>query len=116
MYGNVRCFSASSSTFRALADLCQPGGMQAQLVDPRDVRWEVDAPAYRVYFWEPSAGSSGPGWVSEEWEITGTDVGEALAWASRDTKHRQYTLYACCACNGERGLIRLIGRDPTEKA
>ena len=90
--------------------------MQARPVDPRDTRWEVDAPAYRVYFWQQSPGSAGPGWASEEWEITGADVGEILGWASQDTQHRQYTLYACCTCNGERGLIRLLGHDPTEKA
>ena len=90
--------------------------MQARLVDPRDARWEVDAPAYRVYFWEPASGSSGPGWASEEWEISDTDVREILDWASRDTKHRKYTLYACCACNGELGLIRLLGCGRTENA
>ena len=90
--------------------------MQVRLVDPRDARWEVDAPTYRVYFWERSSGSSGPGWASEEWEISGTDVGEIIDWASRDTKHREYMLYACCTCNGELGLIRLLGRNPAGHA
>jgi hypothetical protein len=90
--------------------------VQVRLADPRDARWEVGTPAYRVYFWESSPVSPGPGWLSEEWEISGTDVDEILDWASRDTKHREYSLYACCTCNGELGLIRLLGRDPTENA
>jgi len=90
--------------------------MRARLVDPRDTRWEVEARAYRVYFWLQAPGPAGPGWTSEEWEITGADVGEVLGWASHDTQHREYVLYACCTCNDERGLIRLLGHNPAEKA
>lgn len=83
--------------------------MHVQLVDPRDTRWEVTQPVYRVYFWQ----RSGTGWTSEEWQTKGADVCEVLAWADADELHRLYTLYVCCECNGAPGLIRLYGNDPT---
>lgn len=86
--------------------------MQVRPVDPRDTRWEVTQPAYRVYFWQ-RGGHWGPGWASEEWQAEGADIREVLAWANADELHRPYTLYVCCECDGAPGLIRLHGNDPT---
>lgn len=36
----------------------------AEGVDPRDVSWEVEDPAYRVYFY-------GPAGHADEWRVTG---------------------------------------------
>jgi hypothetical protein len=87
--------------------------MRVHAVDPRDTRWEVDRPCYRVYFWRRAGDRPDSGWESEDWQVEGADVGEVLAWADRDRAHRAHTLYVCCECNGEPGLIRLAGRDPT---
>jgi hypothetical protein len=88
--------------------------MHVQPVDPRDTRWEVTQPAYRVYFWQ-RGGHWGAGWASEEWQAEGADVHEVLAWADADETHRPYALYVCCECNGMPGLIRLLGSDPTAR-
>jgi hypothetical protein len=52
-------------------------------VDPRDQTSEVDAPRYRVCFWNGSD--------SDEYEITGADVPEVLAWADRSAAGRTYS-------------------------
>jgi hypothetical protein len=87
--------------------------MQVRPVDPRDTRWEVDHPAYRVYFWQRSGDRPDSGWASQEWQVEGADVQEVLAWAGKDKAHRPYTLYVRCTCDGKPGLIRLQGSDPT---
>jgi hypothetical protein len=87
--------------------------MQARPSDPRDTRWEVDHPAYRVYFWQRSGDRLDSGWASEEWQVEDADVQEVLTCASNDKAHRPYTLYVCGSCAGGPGLIRLHGSDPT---
>ena len=87
--------------------------MRVQPVDPRDTEWEVDRPAYRVYFWQQLDGGVDAGWASEEWQIEGADVQEVLAWADADASHRAYGLYVCSTCEGVPGLIRLNGPDRT---
>lgn len=84
--------------------------MEATPVDPRDVRWEVDSPNYRVYFWTGEKGH-----VAQEFELTGAkDVHEVLAWANENAPvGSTYTLYALVDRNGEPGLVRLAGIDPT---
>jgi hypothetical protein len=80
-------------------------------VDPRDPRWEVDSPAYRVYLWRPH----GNGWESQAFELRNArDAREALDWASREAdSDRIFTLYALVEQGGERGLVRVAGVDPT---
>ena len=80
-------------------------------MDPRDMRWEVDSPAYRVYLWRPH----GNGWESQEFELRNArDAREALDWADREAgSDRIFTLYALVELGGERGLVRLAGVDPT---
>jgi hypothetical protein len=74
-------------------------------VDPRDQTSEVDAPRYRVCFWNGSD--------SDEYEITGADVPEVLAWADRSAAGRTYSLWACLPAGHEVGvnLVRLAGWD-----
>lgn len=85
--------------------------MSVRPVDPRDQRWEVDSPVFRVYFWEHTAFR---GDVSYEYEITGADVGEVLRWAEDEAGDRTFVLYVCHTNErGELGLILLAGTDPT---
>ena len=90
--------------------------MQVHPVDPRDTRWEVDHPAYRVYFWhyEQPRDPHG-GWVSDEWQIEDADVDEVLNWARDNADGRRFVVYARVVCGqlGEPGLIRLLGTDPS---
>ena len=55
--------------------------MHAMPVDPRISRWEVDQPAYHVYFWQLSSNVPDAMWASDEWRLTEADVHEVLAWA-----------------------------------
>jgi hypothetical protein len=86
--------------------------MDARPVDPRDARWQVDDPAYRVTFW--TAPHRPDAWHAEEWELTGGDVTDALAWIEEHGAGRRFTIYtAQRAGNGELGIVRLAGIDPT---
>jgi hypothetical protein len=79
----------------------------ARPVDPRDQMWEVHEPRYRVHFWDADA-------RSDEWELTGVDVQEALHWAQDSAGGRSFTFYAVADAVGREGLglIRLLGVDP----
>ena len=85
--------------------------LDARLVDPRDIRWEVSSPTYRVYFWRRVGG----GYHSEEFQLSGaSDVREVLAWAERRAEGRTFTAYALVEnVRGEPGLVQLAGVDPT---
>jgi hypothetical protein len=93
--------------------------MDVRPVDPRDTAWEIDFPSYRIYFWEPQAAAPGVpqqivGFRSNEFEVSGVDVGEVLAWAeATKPPGSTYTIYAVIEGAGERGLVRLAGVDPT---
>jgi hypothetical protein len=95
------------------------GHLRVRPVDPRDTAWEVDTPAYRVYFWlqppgPPPSGQGQMAWVSDEYEVEGADVSVVLEWANSKTSPGQtFTLYALVHCNGTPGLVRLAGTDPT---
>ena len=73
-------------------------------VDPRDAKWELDAPSYRVHFHDASGSS-------DEHELTDADVAEVLAWAEANSASRSFVLYVCVPVGGL-GLIRLAGTDP----
>ncbi|RJK95912.1 hypothetical protein D5H78_09940 [Vallicoccus soli] len=94
--------------------------MHAAPVDPRDTCWEVDSPAFRVYFWQqptPVSQASAPelaGWSLEEWRLTGPrDVNEVIAWAELHRGDRSYTLHVEVDEQGGLGLVTLAGTDPT---
>lgn len=82
----------------------------AQLVDPRDCRWEVWSPSYRVYFWL----AIGDAFSSREFHISNADVTTVLAWADLHAKDDEtYTVFAVVDRGNDLGLVRLAGRDPT---
>ena len=90
--------------------------MKAQPVDPRNERWEVSRPVYRVYFWErtdPERADSG--WSSDEWRLEDADVDEVLEWAHARAADRRFVAYAEIILSqpDDLGLIRLFGTDPT---
>jgi hypothetical protein len=86
-------------------------------VDPRDIRWEVDHPSYRVYFWhQPSPDPADSMWHSDEWEIGGADVDQVLTWASDHAAGRRYVIYVRVDDRDGLGLVRLLGTDPTEQS
>ena len=93
--------------------------MDVRPVDPRDTTWEEHEPAYRVYFWRAELQPIGlrQGFVSEEFEVTGSDVQEVIAWAEATAgADRTYTLYALVrSLEGELGLVRLAGVDPLRR-
>lgn len=58
-----------------------------ELVDPRDVSWEDEQPAFRVYSWRRASHC----W---EYEITDADVSAVFAWAESEADGRTYVVYA----------------------
>jgi hypothetical protein len=87
--------------------------LEAHPVDPRDQRWEVWNPTYRVHFWRPL----GDGHSAREFEIAAGDVEEALAWVGehRDVEET-FALFAVVSRDDDLGLVRLAGTDPTRNA
>jgi hypothetical protein len=84
--------------------------VNARRVDPRDERWEIYNPDYRVYFWSPDL-------HSDEWELMAADDVEAvMRWAQDHCDGRQFVIYANVLRNDGLGLIRLFGVDPTRSA
>ena len=87
--------------------------MDVRPVDPRDVRWEVDRPRYRVYFWTGSAAHPGSAPSSAECELSGPDVAAAavLAWAAEQAVERRADWFEVFVVvdpsPGGRGLVRL---------
>ncbi|MEI5101694.1 hypothetical protein RB200_28325 [Streptomyces sp. PmtG] len=79
--------------------------MHVQGVDPRDTDWEHDDATYRAYFWDRTST------VSDEYEVTGADVEEVLAWvrAKAEETGSAYTLYVRVTDGGKPGLVRLSG-------
>ncbi len=60
--------------------------MQVRAVDPRSTKWELDNPVFYVSFFRHDSTrihvpSESVSYESEEWELTGGDVQDALAWA-----------------------------------
>ncbi|TDC20779.1 hypothetical protein E1265_20380 [Streptomyces sp. 8K308] len=81
--------------------------MRVRGVDPRDTTWEQDDVRYRVHFWDRAVNSA------DEYEVTGVDVDEVLAWATRHAAEHgvTYTLWVLVpeAFGHGPGLIRLAG-------
>jgi hypothetical protein len=91
--------------------------MLAQPVDPRDQRWEVPKPIYRVYFWERQTPErTDSGWASDEWRLEDTDIDEVLKWAQAKATSRRFVVYVevTGAQPDGLGLVRLLGTDPTD--
>ncbi|MDQ2850740.1 MAG: hypothetical protein M3Y49_08390 [Actinomycetota bacterium] len=81
--------------------------MDVHRVDPRDQTWEIVETRYRVYFHDSAR-------RSDEYEISGADIFEVIAWADAQKLGRTYVLYACVPDDGL-GLVRLAGTDPNEE-
>ncbi|HEY0238676.1 MAG TPA: hypothetical protein VGC37_08525 [Friedmanniella sp.] len=79
--------------------------MLASPVDPRDQTSEVDDPAYRAYFWDSSG-------ACDEWELTGADLDEVLAWVRASSRGRSHSLWAVVRIGDDTQLVRLRGIDP----
>jgi len=86
--------------------------MNAAPVNPTDVTWELDAVAFRVYFWSSTDGSS---WQSDEWRLV--DIPDLMAlmdWANEHAEGRTFVVYAEVSNATGVGLIKLTGSDPLE--
>jgi hypothetical protein len=78
-------------------------------IDPRDQRWEVSVPTFRVNFWR----RSGETWSSREFELTGGDVDLVSEWARERTNSGEaFVLYCCVESADGLGLVRLLGHEP----
>lgn len=82
--------------------------LDARLVNPMDQMWEVDHPAYRVYFFDALN-------ASDEWELTGCDVDEALEWVGNEAHGRRHVMYVVAVTAEGLGLLRLAGSDPNRQ-
>jgi hypothetical protein len=88
--------------------------MEVSLIDPRDTKWEVTYPTYRVTFWlQQRRNQHASEWASEEWSIKDADIDQVLAWAQDKAQTRPFIIYAYIAASDGPGLIRLFGTDPT---
>jgi len=92
--------------------------VQARAVDPRSTTWELDAPVFRVALFrhDPAYADVPPesvGYESEEWDLTGGDVHDALSWAAEHAgPDRTWTLHVAGPPWDRPGLIWLAGIDP----
>jgi hypothetical protein len=84
---------------------------RARPIDPRDTRWEVWDPAFRVYFWA----RRGVGWwVPREFEVEADDIQGVQRWIDENRAAEEtFTLYAVVRHPDGPGLVRLLGTDPT---
>jgi hypothetical protein len=93
--------------------------VRVELVDPRDAMWEDDEPVFRVLIWSraPCAAAvveEHQGWSCREFDVHDADVDEVLALAREESRpERRFSLWVRAVRDGEHGLIRLIGWDPT---
>jgi len=79
-------------------------------VDPRDARWELRSPSYRVHFCRRDRG----GWRSREFEVLGEDAASVMRWADEQARAGEtYTLYAVIEESDGFGLVPLFAEDPT---
>jgi hypothetical protein len=86
--------------------------LRVQPVDPRDERWEIWNPAYRVHFWRARDG----GWARREIDVSGGDVMSVLRWAEAHASEEEtYTVFATVESEAGLGLLRLVGDDPTRR-
>ena len=91
-------------------------GVEVEQVDPGDVGWGHDRPAYRVHFWDrrASAGGGGTEWRSDEWRVADArEVDEVLAWAATHAAGRRVELLVEVTASAGLGVVRLAGIDPT---
>ena len=82
--------------------------MKAEAVDERTGNWEVDFPAYRVYFF------SADGATDTNRVVEARDVHQVFDWADAQARGRRYILYVEVEDAREIGLLQLAGGDPND--
>ena len=87
--------------------------MQADLVDERDISWEVDQPEFRVLLYDPAVDQATPTTMfsTAMYRLTGCSVSQAVAWA-RDQRRGGFVVYVIARSDDRIGAIRLEGVDP----
>ncbi|MGR6901668.1 hypothetical protein [Glutamicibacter creatinolyticus] len=81
--------------------------IKATLVDPRYVTEEDLTPVYRVDFWNENGGSS------EHRLENAACVDDVLAWAEANKGRRRAVIWVEYRHEGETGMCRLRGQEPT---
>jgi hypothetical protein len=96
--------------------------MEVKPIDPRVTSWEIDTPAYHVSFWRRGSGPSGVSvdtvaYIVEDCEVRGArDVQEVISWASEVAgDDRKFAVYAVVEHGQDRGLIHLLGVNPSRR-
>lgn len=78
----------------------------------------TNVPTYRVDFWQPvspgdPATGRAVGYQRDSYYISEADIGDVTSWADESANGRIFVIWVTSESNGEPGLIRLSGRDPT---
>jgi hypothetical protein len=88
-------------------------------LSPGKPRWVEFPPAYQVHFWKhastnPPPPGQEPMWSVVEYRLTGAEnVKHVLEWAEAHAGGREFVLYAEVDRGTSRGLVQLLGIDPT---
>jgi len=95
-------------------------GVKVTVLEREDlIRWMIKAPTYRVDFWSvvsPGNPASGlaTGYKQDSYYVAECDVDEVISWANGEADGREVVIYlSTTKGDGEPGLIRLLGTDPT---
>jgi hypothetical protein len=89
--------------------------MHADLVDERDISWEVDQPEFRVLLYDPAVdqATAETMYSTAMYRLTGCSVSQAIAWA-RGQRSGGFIVYVIVKSDNQTGAIRLEGVDPWE--
>lgn len=99
--------------------------MIVQPLDRNDViapRFDVYEPEYRVDFWRrpdslAEVAAEKIGYKQDSYGLKEVrDVDEVVAWADENAQGRLYVVWVKYSCQGDRGIIRIRGEDPTNPA
>jgi hypothetical protein len=87
--------------------------MQADLVDERDISWEVDRPEFRVLLYDPALDQATPNTMfsTAMYRLTGCSASQAVTWA-HDQHSGGFVVYVIVQSDDRIGAIRLEGTDP----
>lgn len=94
--------------------------VDASPVDPRRLRWEIDAPTFLVTFYDLPADATrdlSGSVATDEWRVSGPDVRAVLRWAEQQAGvDRTFGLHVIVEAGATLadgpGIVRLAGRDP----
>ena len=93
--------------------MAEPDRLRADLVDERDISWEVDQPEFRVLLYNPALDQATPDtmFFTAAYRLTGCSVSQAVTWA-RDQRNGGFIVYVIVKSDDQTGAIRLEGADP----